>query len=75
MKKILLLFFLMILQFTLESNSPKTDVYVCTSPNAYVFHINGRCSGLSRCSYSVKVVSIEYAKYNMGRRACGVCCK
>ncbi len=45
-------------------------VYICTGPGAYAYHSNPYCSGLNRCSYTVKKVPKSSVS---NRRACQKC--
>lgn len=47
-------------------------VYICTGPKATVYYSTENCSGLNRCSGSIKKVTETQAK-NMGRRRCKKC--
>lgn len=46
-------------------------VYICTGPNAKVYHSSKNCRGLRKCSGEVKHV----ARQSVKRRACKVCCR
>ena len=48
-------------------------VLVCLSPNAVAFHA-GYCSGMKRCSYGSRWVTLSEAQA-MGRTPCGFCYK
>lgn len=47
-------------------------VYICTGPQAKVYHKTSKCKGLNKCSGSVKQVTIGKAQ-SMKRRACKIC--
>lgn len=44
-------------------------VYICTGPNSYVYHSTPYCSGLNKCSTSVKKVPSS----SVNRRGCKRC--
>lgn len=44
-------------------------VYICTGPNAKVYHSTPDCKGLRKCSGEVKRVE----KVSVNRRPCKVC--
>ena len=44
-------------------------VYICTGPNAKVYHSSANCRGLNKCSGEVKKIPRSATK----RRACKVC--
>lgn len=89
MKKLLFLALLTCYSFTmqadayvrdLQSSQPKkkeqkkeTQVYVCDSRSAYVYHLSRSCRGLSRCTHGVIKMGVSEAKNNYGRRACKIC--
>ncbi|MBD5272845.1 MAG: hypothetical protein HDS42_06245 [Bacteroides sp.] len=53
------------------SSKPKTEyVYVCNGPNSYAYHSTPYCSGLNRCSTSVKKVKASSVR---GRKPCKKC--
>ncbi len=47
-------------------------VYICTGPQAKVYHRTDKCKGLNKCSGSVNQVTIKKAQ-SMKRRACKIC--
>jgi hypothetical protein len=57
------------------ATTPPTDtnVYICDSPNATVYHQNKACSGLQRCKHEIKLVTLADAQNIYGRRACKIC--
>lgn len=56
------------------SNSINSVVYVCTGPKAEVYHSRSNCKGLSRCSGTIKKMTLSEAIANK-RRACKLCYK
>ncbi|VTY06899.1 Uncharacterised protein [Prevotella melaninogenica] len=57
---------------SVSDNSKNSVVYICTGPKAETFHKHKDCSGLNKCSGTIKALSISKAK-EMGRRACKIC--
>lgn len=55
-------------------NNIHSVVYVCTGPKAEVYHSRPNCKGLSRCSGTIKKMSLSEARANK-RRACKLCYK
>lgn len=55
-----------------HSAESSPSVYICTSPKAYAYHSNSKCSALNRCNYSIKKVPLSSAR-SQGRSACGKC--
>lgn len=53
-----------------NSEGDKT-VYICTGPNAKVYHRTPNCKGLNKCSGSIKKVSLR--EVSRSRRACKIC--
>lgn len=47
-------------------------VYVCTGSKSKRYHKTNECKGLSKCSGSIKKVTIEEAK-RMNRTPCKIC--
>ena len=67
---------LLALTFLFSFTAPKlkeTNVYICDSPNAIVYHQSKTCSGLQRCKHEVKIVTLADAQNIYGRRACKIC--
>lgn len=58
------------LEYSVEQKSQ--IVYICTGPQAKVYHRTSKCKGLNKCSGNVKQVTIEKAQ-SMKRRACKLC--
>ncbi len=54
------------------SPSPSPKVYICLSPNAYAYHSNPNCKGLSRCRHTIVKVSEQEAR-RRGYRRCRIC--
>lgn len=54
------------------STSTASYVYICTGPQAKVYHSKESCRGLNKCSGSIKKVTEVKAK-SMGRRRCKIC--
>lgn len=74
MKKILTLFFLLLL-VSLQSCKDDPKVYVCTGPYAYAYHSKENCPLMTNnCSGSIKKIPITKAKKE-GRKECGKCYK
>ncbi len=48
-----------------------TNVYICLSVNAEVYHYNRNCQGLKRCTHEVKTVTKTEAINKYKRRLCG----
>ena len=48
------------------------SVYACYGEKAYAYHRNRNCSGLNRCSGTIKAISVSKAK-SEGRSACRKC--
>lgn len=46
-------------------------VYICTGPNAKVYHTTPNCKGLNKCSGSIKKVS----RNSTNRRPCRLCAR
>ena len=42
-------------------SSKSTSVYICDSPNAKKYHFNKNCSGLQKCTHTIKAVTKEEA--------------
>lgn len=62
---------LIFLLFTLKSNQvEETKVYICTGKGSKRYHYDKHCRGLSRCSTTLKTVTLEKAQA-MGRTLCG----
>ena len=56
------------------SNNINSVVYVCTGPKAEVYHSRSNCKGLSRCSGTIKKMTLSEA-IEKKRRACKLCYK
>lgn len=65
-----LIFFLSVATMTAISDTP--TVYICTGGKSTCYHRTPTCSGLNRCSASIKAISLDKAK-KMGRRPCKKC--
>lgn len=52
------------------SDSSENKVYICTGKGSKRYHYSKSCRGLSRCSNTVKMVTLEKA-HAMGRTLCG----
>lgn len=51
--------------------APTADnVYICTGPTAYAYHLSRSCRGLSNCKHSIETVSRSKAE-SAGRKLCG----
>lgn len=66
MKQMIFLALLAVLCTGLSSGS----VYICTGPNAKVYHYNKSCRGLNHCTHTIRQVAKSEAE-NMGRTLCG----
>lgn len=86
MRKILFIVLLACLSFTdqtiaqTQTTQPKkkeqkkeTQVYVCDSRSAYVYHLSRSCRGLIRCTHGLLKMGLSEAKNNYGRRDCKIC--
>ena len=56
----------------LESNSEFTNVFVCVSEDAYAYHTNLKCSGLSNCEAKISKSNIKEAK-KYKYKICEIC--
>ena len=66
---------LMLCSFTfVQDQSKSSKVYICTGPQSKRYHITQNCRGLSKCSGTIKTITLEDAQ-KMGRTPCGYCCK
>lgn len=53
---------------------PTTDsVYICVSARAYAYHRDKYCSGLQRCTHTIKYVSQTDAETKYKRKKCRTC--
>lgn len=52
------------------ARAPQGNVYICTGPNAEVYHYTRTCRGLNACKHDVVGVPKERA-VELGRRLCG----
>jgi len=50
----------------------ESAVYVCMSKGSVAYHNSDRCSGLNRCTHTVKAMSVADAQ-DLGKRACQKC--
>ena len=48
-------------------------VWICNSPKADVYHLDGDCEGLNSCRHGIIEVSEEEARDSYGRRLCRIC--
>ncbi len=73
MKRLLFILLCVFMSTTrvLTDENPQ-HVYICTSPNAYAYHLSKRCASCN-CSKEVREVSLEYAR-KKGRVPCKRCC-
>ncbi len=61
-----------ILSISLFFSSCSSDsVYICDSPDAYVYHYDSDCEGLRNCSHDIESVSKEEAISSYNRSSCG----
>jgi hypothetical protein len=51
--------------------SEKASVYICASPKAKKYHFSKNCSGLQRCTHTIKSVTKNEA-VKLGYTACGL---
>lgn len=76
-KLILLLSILCVNMFPVSSGTHEVNVgeskmvYICTGPNAKVYHRTPNCKGLNKCSGSIKKVSVS--DVSRSRRPCKIC--
>lgn len=56
------------------TNKAETYVYICTGPQSKRYHKTDNCKGLSRCSKTVKKVTVDKA-IDLGRTKCKMCYK
>lgn len=72
MKTIIILAFTFLTSVT-NIKPVSTDVYICNSTTASVYHSSKTCKGLDKCTHEIKEVSKEDAEKKYQRRACKVC--
>ena len=53
--------------------SISSNVYICNSPSAKVYHQDRTCRGLQNCKQEINTVSLNDAVKIYGRRACKIC--
>lgn len=46
----------------LSGFSKQSGVYICVSPTGKKYHYNLKCSGLQRCTHTIKKVSLSEAQ-------------
>lgn len=73
MKHLLCILLFIVSSIVAENNSPQ-KVYICTGSKAYAYHVNPKCSGLSRCSGDIKQITLSEAEAQH-RTPCKKCCK
>lgn len=71
-KKVIFLTVSIMLVICLVGCTSNGEVYICTGPKSRVYHKTDDCTGLSRCSGSIKKITIEEAK-TRNRRPCKWC--
>ena len=71
MKAIIISFFLSLYAGSMGTSSANY-VYICTGPQAKVYHSKESCRGQNKCSGSIKKITEGKAK-SMGRRKCRIC--
>ena len=55
-----------------QEESQSTMVYICTGSQSKRYHSSDRCRGLTRCSKSIKKVTLQEAQ-KQGRTPCQIC--
>jgi len=73
MKHLLCILLFVVSSVVAEYNSQQ-KVYICTGSKAYAYHINKKCSGLSRCSGDIKQITLSEAEAQH-RKPCKKCSK
>lgn len=63
MKRLLFIFLVCLLMpvFGSKASNGNTTVYICTSQRVYAYHLSRYCSGLNRCSETIKEVTLDEA--------------
>lgn len=56
-----------------SANLKQTGVYICVSAGAYAYHKDTKCSGMKKCTHTIKEVTIKYATDTLRRKPCGYC--
>lgn len=75
MKTLAIISALLFCSFTfVQDQNTTTKVYICTGSKSLKYHKSPSCYGLSKCSGTVKELTLEEAK-KMGRTPCGICYK
>jgi hypothetical protein len=59
MNKLLVLSALALFSF---KGTQQTDAYICVSPNAKKYHFSRSCSGLQKCTHTIKKTTVAEAK-------------
>lgn len=74
MKKLFMLFAFSLSLMSMKVEAPAIKyVYICTGPNAKVYHYRSNCRGLNKCSGNIKKITLEDVKNK--RRPCKICVK
>ena len=50
-----------------------SNVYICDSKGAKVYHSTKNCKGLTNCTHTIKEVAKDDAINKYARRACKIC--
>lgn len=61
-------------QVSTEVKTKEATVYICTGPKSKKYHASSSCRGLSKCSGSIKQLSMSSAKAK-GYTPCKICYK
>lgn len=61
--------------FTTGYIPAESEVYICVSSGAKVYHSRENCHGLKACTHTIKKVTLKEAINDYNRRACKVCYK